>query len=334
MATDKVVGGVLGAAGGVMGKAVAPIAKTLAASVSNSVRTATAKAGGAVASAARQAGDGVKTVAKRATSTARSTGSKAASSADDALEGGACGLMSFAADTRVLLADGTTKPIAEIEVGDEVLAADPVDGTQAAKPVEAVHVHDDALVDLIVDGAVLRTTEDHPFWSVTDQQFERADHLTPGEEVLTATGTTATIDGLDVANSRYAPAHNLTITELHTYYVLAGNTATLVHNCGEATNTAADVARPLSQVEARTLTDALRPDKLSHVFDPKHNFGPLVETHGSEAGAMEQIVRSLDGAGLPSSGIFGVTTQVGGQSVVVRGAVVDGVARIGTAFTP
>lgn len=101
-----------------------------------------------------------------------------------------------------------------------------------------------------------------------------------------------------------------------------------------AANTVADVARPLSQVEARTMTDALRPDKLSHVFDPKHNFGPLVETYGSEAGAMEQIVRSLDGAGLPSSGIFEVTTQVGGQSVVVRGAVVDGVARIGTAFTP
>ena len=142
--------------------------------------------------------------------------------------------MSFAADTRVLLADGTTKPIADIEVGDEVLAADPVDGTQAARPVEAVHVHDDALVDLVVDGAVLRTSEDHPFWSVTDQQFERADHLTPGEEVLTATGTTATIDGLDVANSRYAPAHNLTITDLHTYYVVAGTTSALVHNCGGA----------------------------------------------------------------------------------------------------
>lgn len=100
------------------------------------------------------------------------------------------------------------------------------------------------------------------------------------------------------------------------------------------TNSVDDVARPLSQVESRTLTDVLRPDKLSHVFDPKHNFGPLVETYGSEAGVVEQIVRSLNGAGLPSSGIFEVTTRVGGQSVVVRGAVVDGVARIGTAFTP
>lgn len=48
---------------------------------------------------------------------------------------------------------------------------------------------------------------------------------------------------------------------------------------------------------------------------------------------MEQIVRSLDGADLPCSGLFEVTSQVAGRSVVVRGVVVDGVTRIGTAFT-
>ena len=97
---------------------------------------------------------------------------------------------------------------------------------------------------------------------------------------------------------------------------------------------AADGAGHLSDAQAKTLADALRPDKVAHVFDPKHNFGPLVETYGSEEAAMEQIVRSLDGVALPSSGTFEVTTQVAGQSVVIRGAVVDGVARIGTAFTP
>ena len=279
LATDTVVGGVLGAAGGVIGKAVAPIAKSLAASVSNSVRTATAKAGGAVASAARQAGDAVKAVAKRATSNARSAGSKAASSADDALEGGACGLMSFAADTRVLLADGTTKPIAEIEVGDEVLAADPVDGTQAGKPVEAVHVHDDALVDLIVDGAVIRTTEDHPFWSVTDQQFERADHLTPGEEVLTATGTTAIIDGLDVANNRYAPAHNLTISDLHTYYVVAGTTSALVHNCGTGSVTRPPSLTPDGAGRAGAFRQAKRDSGVPTSASPT-KVGPNVDRRG------------------------------------------------------
>lgn len=36
----------------------------------------------------------------------------------------------------------------------------------------------------------------------------------------------------------------------------------------------------------------------------------------------------------PESGTFEVTTEIGGQDVVVRGAVVNGVAKIGTAFTP
>lgn len=92
-------------------------------------------------------------------------------------------------------------------------------------------------------------------------------------------------------------------------------------------------SRTAAQTGSKSLADALRPDKLAHIFDPKHNFGPLVKIYGSETGAMERIVRSLDGAALPSSGLFEVTTQVGGQSVVIRGAVVDGVPRVGTAFT-
>lgn len=48
---------------------------------------------------------------------------------------------------------------------------------------------------------------------------------------------------------------------------------------------------------------------------------------------MEQIILSLRGK-LPDAGKFEVTTVVDGQDVVVRGIVIDGIARIGTAFTP
>lgn len=48
---------------------------------------------------------------------------------------------------------------------------------------------------------------------------------------------------------------------------------------------------------------------------------------------MEQIVRSLAGSDLPTHGLFEFTTRVGNQNVVIRGAIVDGVPRIGTAFT-
>lgn len=106
-----------------------------------------------------------------------------------------------------------------------------------------------------------------------------------------------------------------------------------VRRFGVAAKSADEVAGALSAVERRTLDDALRPDKLDHVFDPKHNFDPLIEQFGSREAAMEEIVRSIGGP-LPQSGPFQIAQSIGGQTVVIRGAVVDGVPRIGTAFTP
>lgn len=95
----------------------------------------------------------------------------------------------------------------------------------------------------------------------------------------------------------------------------------------------ADAVRGLSQTERATLDDALRPEKLDHIFDPKHNFDPLVQQFGSREAVLEHIVRSIGGP-LPQAGRFEIAQSVGGQTVVIRGAVVDGVPRIGTAFTP
>lgn len=100
-----------------------------------------------------------------------------------------------------------------------------------------------------------------------------------------------------------------------------------------AANAGDDVVRALSATERRTLDDALRPDKLDHIFDPKHNFQPLVQQFGSREAAMEQIVRSIGGP-LPQAGRFEIAQSIGGQTVIIRGAVVDGIPRIGTAFTP
>ena len=77
------------------------------------------------------------------------------------------------------MADGTTKPISEVEVGDEVLAVDPETGQRGARRVLNLFVHDDTLVDLGIDGDVVTTTEDHPFWNHTDQAFQRATPSTP-----------------------------------------------------------------------------------------------------------------------------------------------------------
>ncbi len=136
---------------------------------------------------------------------------------------------SFSGATLVLMADGTKKPIQDIKVGDMVLATDPETGEQVAKRVEDVFVHDDALTDLaLADGTVLTTTEDHPYWSVDDQRFERADELSSRERVLGADGRTVEVAGLRLATTRYDLAYNLSVEGIHTYHV--GADAVLVHN--------------------------------------------------------------------------------------------------------
>ena len=141
--------------------------------------------------------------------------------------GAAC---SFSGDTEVVMGDGTTKPIAQIKIGDEVVAHDPETGEQGNRRVSHVWVHDDTLVELNIGGEVLVTTEDHPFWNATDKAWQRADILDPGDLVLAIDGTTLPVVGLDWTTTRNDTAYNLTIEDIHTYYVEVGNSTVLVHN--------------------------------------------------------------------------------------------------------
>jgi hypothetical protein len=108
---------------------------------------------------------------------------------------------------------------ADVKVGDQVIASDPETGEQGAREVTHVWVHDDTLMDLELDGETLTTTEDHPFWSVTDSQFERADQLSAGERVLSADGSSVLVNALQPTTARWAPAYNLTVDGIHTYHV-------------------------------------------------------------------------------------------------------------------
>ena len=208
LAFDSVVGGASGLLGAGLGKAAAkfaaPAARRLGSSLSSAVKSVSAKTSSAAAPAARGAA--------KAGSAAKA---KPSGSSPRVPEGAACRL-SFSGDTRVLLASGASVRIDELKVGDAVMAADPQAGEKRGEQVEAVHEHQDALIVLVIDGAQLRTTEDHPFWSVSDQRYERADHLSPGELVLTSDGRTATVDAVVDDEPLLAPAYTLTVSDLHT----------------------------------------------------------------------------------------------------------------------
>lgn len=160
--------------------------------------------------------------------TAAKWGGKGLDAADEIPWGAAC---SFAGATPVLMADGSHKPIKEIEVGDKVIATDPETGGQAAREVTHVWVHQDDLFEFEVDGELIVTTEDHPFWSVTDQTWEGTQDLGLGERVMTADGRTLIVTReVDISAREVGTAYNLTVTGLHTYHV--GDDNVLVHNAG------------------------------------------------------------------------------------------------------
>ena len=74
--------------------------------------------------------------------------------------------------------------------------------------------------------------------------------------------------------------------------------------------------------------------KLAHIIDPaKHGFADLIQAAGGRSQAMKLIVDSL-GAGqdLPASGPFVVTRVINGAEVTIRGAMVNGIPKVGTAF--
>ncbi|WP_280668855.1 MULTISPECIES: polymorphic toxin-type HINT domain-containing protein [unclassified Kitasatospora] len=174
---------------------------------------------------------------------------------------------SFPAGTLVLLSDGTTKPIETLAKGDMVTATNPETGTTSPEAVLATIVtpDDQDFTDLTIkspnsataDSTTLTSTQHHPFWDVTTQSWTDAGHLKPGDQVRTEDGQAA--DVISVRNYHTAPhtAYNLTIANLHTYYVLAGATPVLVHNDDPLPTQVQGRNQPLTSKQATDLAKFL-----------------------------------------------------------------------------
>ncbi|MCU7728949.1 polymorphic toxin-type HINT domain-containing protein [Actinoplanes sp. KI2] len=149
-----------------------------------------------------------------------------------------CLTNSFSADTKVLMSDGSTKPISQVRIGDKVLATDPATGKTAAHEVTALHVNTDTqLTDLTIktpDGrtATLHTTAHHPIWSPQRHKWVDAAALGADERLAAPIPLSRPIVGAVRAFAGSRTMYNLTVADIHTYYVLAGNTPVLVHNDG------------------------------------------------------------------------------------------------------
>ena len=145
------------------------------------------------------------------------------------------GCHSFTPNTPVQLADGTTTPISDVTIGDEILNAKPGSAKSEKHRVDGIIVTttDHNLVDLTLTTPTgprtLTTTTHHLFWNATTHHWTQAVDLHPGQQLQTTHGRAITLN-----TTRHYTAttltYDLTINHLHTYYVLAGDTPVLVHN--------------------------------------------------------------------------------------------------------
>lgn len=146
---------------------------------------------------------------------------------------------SFVPGTMVLLADGTRKPIEEIQLGDKVLATDPDTGESTPRAVVATIIGEGEKTLVEIDTAdtadaaggdgtdsVVATAE-HPFWTGPIDGWVNADDLTPGTWLRTGSGTWIQVTAVE-ARTAHQRVHNLTINVDHTYHVGAWGVPT--HN--------------------------------------------------------------------------------------------------------
>ena len=136
----------------------------------------------------------------------------------------------FPAGTRVLMADGTARPIEEVEAGDRVASADPDTGRPATATVTATFTHRDVdTIRVSTDRGELVTTAAHPLYA-QGRGFVPAGDLRPGDVLRDADGPAARVIRVRPAG-RARTVHNIEVDTTHAYYVATTTgTWTLAHN--------------------------------------------------------------------------------------------------------
>ncbi|WP_286192532.1 DUF4214 domain-containing protein [Stappia sp. BW2] len=121
----------------------------------------------------------------------------------------------FAAGTLILLADGSEKPIEEIQLEDEVMSFDSLGVLEARRVIDLI-VHDDQHV-MNIDGVLV--TPNHPFL-LPDGSFKPIGDLSVGDAIVRADGALHVIEHISPTDG-VQTVYNFTVADLHTY-VAAG----------------------------------------------------------------------------------------------------------------
>ena len=128
------------------------------------------------------------------------------------------------------MADGTARPIEDVEVGDRVASADPDTGRPVTATVTATFTHRDVdALRITTDRGELVATAAHPLYA-QGRGFVPAGDLRPGDVLRDADGPAARVIRVRPAG-RARTVHNIEVDTTHAYYVATTTgTWTLAHN--------------------------------------------------------------------------------------------------------
>ena len=192
--------------------------------------------------------------------------------------GSAC----FVAGTQVLLADGSSKAIEDVVVGDEVVAADPETGETYAKPVVDTYVHADVETFVVETSAgSVTSTAEHPFY-VEGKGWIPVRSLEPGDLLVDPDGVAAKVVAV-VPTGETATVYNLHVADLHNYHVAVGEQWIRVHNSCTDPLRAGDVGSYDELVRRGSVGDGLTPHHMPQAargFTSRGEGGAIAMEHG------------------------------------------------------
>lgn len=102
-------------------------------------------------------------------------------------------------------------------------------------------------VDISIDRDILTATAKHPFWVAACKAWIDAEDLVPGDLLLSANGTAVLVEAVKPYTVAFQTVNNLTVDDLHTYYVVVDDSSVLVHNC----------AAPVGAADPKAVVNAL-----------------------------------------------------------------------------
>ncbi|MBY8885751.1 HINT domain-containing protein [Streptomyces sp. PTM05] len=199
------------------------------------------------------------------------------------------------------MANGSTRTIEDVKAGDMVLATDPVSGrTGPRRVIQPIITDGDKHFDelTVTSGgrqtAKLVATYEHPFWNPTAHAWLQAKDLTPGTSLQSTHGATVRVLTNHPFDQR-ARTYNLTVDDLHTYYVLAGTAPVLVHNSNCMEPMLDDVSE--AYVRGKHFAGGANLDRTKGVFSDDTDLEHLVEkasevapSEPNESGFYERVV--------------------------------------------